>query len=90
MSTGTAAMKIPDSPPTMNIDTNATLLSMTVLKTSRPPHIVPIQLNTFTADGRAIITVETMNVIPRAGFIPEVNMWWPHTMKPRPAMAAIE
>ena len=70
MSTGTAAMKMPDNPPTMNIDTNATALSSTVLNCSCPPHIVPIQLNTFTALGRAIIIVETINVMPRAGFIP--------------------
>ena len=31
-----------------------------------------------------------MNVMPSAGFMPEMNMWWPHTMKPRPAMPAIE
>ena len=40
--------------------------------------------------GSAIIIVETMNVMPSAGFMPETNMWWPHTMKPRPAMPAIE
>ncbi len=49
---------------------------------SRPPHIVPNQLNTFTAEGRAIIIVESMNVAPRAGFMPDWNMWCPHTMKP--------
>ena len=40
--------------------------------------------------GSAIIIVDTMNVTPRAGFIPDMNMWWPQTMKPRPAMPATE
>ena len=31
-----------------------------------------------------------MNVIPRSGFIPDRNMWWPHTMNPSPAMPLIE
>ena len=32
------------------------------------------QLNTLIADGRAIIIVESMNVAPRAGFMPDWNM----------------
>jgi hypothetical protein len=55
-----------------------------------PPQMVPSQLNTFTALGRAIIIVETMNVMPRTGFMPETNMWCPQTMKPRPAIPEIE
>ena len=47
-----------------------------------PPHIVPSQLNTLMAEGRAIIIVESMNVAPSAGFMPDWNMWWPQTMKP--------
>src|SRR5688500_19390918 len=48
-----------------------------------PPQIVPSQLNTFTALGKAIIIVLTMNVMPRSGFMPEINMWWPHTINPK-------
>ena len=70
MSTGTAAMKIPLKPPTMNRVTKATQLSMTVSNVTWPPQMVPIQLNTFMADGNAIIIVETMKVMPRAGFMP--------------------
>ena len=44
----------------------------------RPPHIVPSQLKTFTAEGRAIIIVESMNVAPSAGFIPRLK----HMMTP--------
>src|SRR5262249_35779020 len=86
MSTGVAAMKMPDRPPMMNIETNAMALSIAAVKWSRPPHIVPIQLKTFTADGRAIIIVESMNVAPRAGFMPDWNMWCPQTMNPSPAI----
>ncbi len=56
----------------------------------RPPQTVPIQLNVLMALGSAIIIVETMNVMPSAGFMPDMNMWWPQTMKPNPAMPAVE
>ncbi len=90
MSTGTAAMKRPLNPPTMNIDKKPTQLRKTVLNCGRPPQSVPIQLKVLIAEGKAIIIVEIMNVMPSAGFMPLVNMWWPHTMKPRPAIAAME
>ncbi len=90
MSTGVAAMKIPDSPPMMNIATNAMALSIAVVNWMSPPHIVPSQLKTLMADGSAIIIVESMNVVPRVGFMPDWNMWWPQTMNPSPAMPAIE
>ena len=89
MSTGVAAMKMPDSPPMMNIATKASALSIAVVNWMRPPHIVPSQLNTLIAEGSAIIIVESMNVAPSAGFMPDWNMWWPQTMKPRPAMPAM-
>ena len=54
-----------------------------------PRHIVPIQLNVFTAEGTAITSVETMKDDPSVGFIPLTNMWWPHTIQPRNAIATI-
>ena len=51
---------------------------------------MPSQLNVLMALGRAIIIVDTMNVMPKAGFMPDMNMWCPHTMNPSPAMPAIE
>src|SRR5579863_9136938 len=90
MSTGTAAMKMPLKPPTTNIDTNPMEFKSGTVNCRLPPHSVPSQLNVLTAEGRAIIIVETMNVMPSAGFMPLVNMWWPQTMKPSPAIAAIE
>src|SRR4029078_5250074 len=52
--------------------------------------MVPSQLNVLMALGKAINMVETMKVIPKAGFIPDTNMWCPHTTNPNPAMPAIE
>ena len=67
-------MKIPDSPPMMNIDTNDRANSMAVVKRMLPPHTVPSQLKVLMALGSAIIIVETMKVMPRAGFMPDMNM----------------
>src|SRR5579863_7979837 len=90
MSTGVAAMKMPERPPMMNMETNDSAKSIGVVNCSWPPQIVPSQLKTFTALGRAIIMVETMKVMPRAGFMPDMNMWCPQTTNPRPAIPAIE
>ena len=59
------AMNTPLKPPMMNIPTKATAFSMAEVKRICPPHNVPSQLKTFTADGKAIIVVEIMNVMPR-------------------------
>src|SRR5204862_7365383 len=86
MSTGVAAMKMPDRPPIVNIDTNPIALSIGSWKCRLPRHIVPSQLNTFTADGTAMSSVDTMNVDPSVGFMPLMDMWWPHTIQPRNAI----
>ena len=91
MSTGVAAMKMPDRPPMMNIDTNASAYSIGVVNWMLPPQIVPSQLKTLIAEGRAIIIVDDHERhAQRAGSCRDWNMWWPQTMKPRPAMPAIE
>ena len=90
ISTGVAAIKIPDNPPMINIDTKERANNIGVVNCILPPQTVPNQLNTFTALGKAIIIVETMNVMPRTGFIPDMNIWCPQTIKPRPAIAEIE
>src|SRR3990172_4814629 len=89
MSTGVAAMKMPDNPPMMNIDTNDRANSIGVVNWILAPQIVPSQLKTLIALGSAMNIVATMNVMPRIGFMPETNMWWPQTMNPNPAMQAI-
>src|SRR5438552_1273920 len=80
---------MPDRPPITNIATNAVALSIGTVNFRFPRHIVPIQLNTFTADGTAMISVDTMNEDPSVGFIPLTNMWWPHTIQPRNPIATI-
>src|SRR5688572_24458606 len=90
ISTGVAAMKMPDSPPMMNIDTNDNANNIGVVNWILAPQIVPNQLKTLIALGSAMNIVATMNVMPSTGFMPETNMWWPHTIKPSPAMPAME
>ena len=90
ISTGVAAMKIPDRPPIINMETKDKAKSIGVVNWILPPQIVPSQLNTLTADGKAIIIVDTINVMPNMGFIPETNIWCPQTINPRPAIPEIE
>src|SRR5687767_9161796 len=90
MSTGVEAMKIPESPPMTNIATNATAFSIGVVNWIDPPQSVPSQLKTLMAEGTAMTIVEIMKVVPRIGFMPLMNMWWPQTIHPRPAMPRIE
>src|SRR6266508_2367679 len=89
MSTGVAAMKMPDSPPIANMATNPTAFIIGTWNRRFPRHIVPIQLNTLMAEGTAMSSVETMKVDPSVGFMPLMNMWWPHTSQPRNAIATI-
>ena len=74
----------------MKSDTKAIAFNIAEVNLMRAPHRVPSQLNTFTDEGRAIMIVATMKVMPKAGFIPEAYMWWPQTMKPSPAIADME
>ena len=83
-------MKMPDKPPITNIETKERENSIGVVNSIFPPQIVPSQLNTLTADGNAIIMVETMKVIPNMGFIPETNIWCPQTINPSPAIPEME
>src|SRR6266851_3799913 len=89
-STGVEAMKIPDSPPMINIETNERAISIGVVNVMLPPQTVPSQLKTLMADGTAMTIVEIMNVVPRIGFMPLWNMWCPHTIQPSPAIPMIE
>src|SRR5258705_365904 len=82
-------MNTPLNPPITNIATNAMACSIGTWKWMFPSHIVPSQLNTLIADGTEINSVETMNAVPMVGFIPLMNMWWPHTPQPRKPMAMI-
>ena len=57
--------------------------NMGVLRSSTPPHMVPIQLKIFTPVGTAMIIEVTIKAVWMEGSIPVVNMWWAHTRKPR-------
>ena len=59
-----AAIKIPESPPMINIETKAIANNMGVVNRIFDPQSVPSQLNTFTALGKAIIIVASMKDMP--------------------------
>src|SRR3990167_2444824 len=90
MSTGVEAMKMPLRPPMTNMETKARPWSMGVVNRMDPPHRVPSQLNVLIADGTAMTMVETMKLVASAGFMPLWNMWWPHTIHERKAIAIME
>src|SRR5579863_7243144 len=90
MSTGVAAMKMPESPPMMNMETNEIAHRVGTSNRMEPLQRVPSQLKTLIELGSAIIMVAIMNAVPRSGFMPDWNMWCAQTTNPRPAMPAIE
>src|SRR3989338_1511570 len=85
-STAWVAEKMPVSPPITNIETKASAWSIGVVKRMEPRQSVPSQLNVLIADGTAIMIVEIMKLVPNAGFIPLVNMWWAQTRNPSSAI----
>src|ERR1700682_458663 len=90
MSTGVEAMNMPDRPPMTNMATKERAFNIGVVNRMLPPQRVPSQLNVLIADGTAMTIVEIMKLVPSSGFMPLWNMWWPQTMKPRPAIPIIE
>src|SRR5690606_40201823 len=52
--------------------------------------MVESQLNTFTAEGTAIIIVNVENILDRNGFTPDINMWWAQTRKDKNPIAIRE
>src|SRR3989442_14648091 len=90
MSTGVEAMKIPESPPMTNIETNARAFSIGTVNWIRAPHRVPSQLNVLMAEGTAMTIVVTVKAIPSAGLMPLTNMWWPYTIQDKNAIPIIE
>src|SRR3972149_4413069 len=73
-----------------NIERNPMANSIGVLRRIFPPHIVAIQLNTFTPEGTAIVTVAIMNGTRTLMSMPVVNMWWTHTVTPSGPIATVE
>jgi hypothetical protein len=73
-----------------NIETKPRAKSMGVLKWIRPSQSVASQLNTLIPVGTAISIVVTIIGIRSHGAMPETNMWWAHTEKPRMRIAIRE
>src|SRR5262245_15290010 len=90
MSTGVDAMNTPERPPMMKSDTKEIAKHIAVVYRLFPPQSVPSQLKILMADGTAMKTVDVWKAVPRSGFMPLWNMWWPQTMKPSPAIPQIE
>jgi len=74
----------------MNMDTNPIQNNMGVFNRRFPPYNVLIQLNTLTADGTAMIKVNTTKKFEIKGFTPDINIWCAHTIKERKAIARME
>ena len=66
--------KIPVKPPEINMDTKPIENKLAELIRILPPQIVAIQLNTFTAEGTAMIRVNKINILAIKGFIPVMYM----------------
>src|SRR5262250_3112058 len=90
MSTGVDAMKIPLNPPMMKFETNPRANSIGTVRRMEPPQSVPNQLKVLIAEGTAITIVVIMKAVPRRGFMPLMNIWWPQTIHERKAMAIME
>ena len=74
----------------MKVTRNPSDHSVWVFMTNEPPQSVANQLKIFAPVGIATSMVVIMKAARQKGSIPEVSMWWPHTMKPTipiPAMA---
>ena len=66
---------ITEENPIVNMATKATALSIAVWNWMFPRHIVASQLHTLIAVGTAMAMVDTMNDVPRSGFMPLWYMW---------------
>src|SRR6202047_3406452 len=77
------AKNSPERPPLTNSDTNPRANSIAQLNVILPPQSVPSQLKVLIAEGTPIVIVRIENANAEYGLIPLINMWWPHTQKPR-------
>src|SRR6185312_4082315 len=89
-SAGTSAIIRPENPPMLNSTTNAIANSMGASNVIEPPHMVAVQLNTFTPVGTAISMLPYMKNMSAPTGMPTANMWCAHTMNERKAMQAME
>src|SRR5262245_29514925 len=91
MSGADCASQMPERPPLMNSEITPMAHNIGVVNRMRECQSVASQLKVFTAEGTAMRMVNTAKAMPRCGFMPLMNMWWPHTRKlsvPMATMAA--
>ena len=82
MSIGTDARKIPESPPSTNMEMKPSANSIGVRKCSFPSHIVASQEKILIPVGTAMIIDVTIIGTRSQGAMPATNMWWAQTEKP--------
>src|SRR5919198_6322624 len=88
-STPIAARNSPVRPPIVKRPMKPYAYSIGVSHDTAPLYIVAVQLNTFTADGIATRKLRIEKISAAYTDWPATNMWWPHTRKPRTAMARL-
>src|SRR5438046_2022217 len=77
----------PVKPPMVNRPMKPNAHSMGASRMMDPRYSVAVQLNTLIADGMATKKLKSEKIKPAYTEMPATNMWWPHTRKPRMAMA---
>src|SRR5215210_1618006 len=90
MSNGTAATMTPERPPMTNVKMKPTANSIAVFIWITPRHIVPSQEKILMPVGTAMSIVEIIIGTRSHDSMPDTNMWWAHTEKPRTAMPTVE
>ena len=90
MSIGTDARKMPERPPSTNIERKPSANSIGVRKWSLPSHIVASQEKTLIPVGTAMIIDVTIIGTRSQGAMPATNMWCAQTEKPSTRIAISE
>src|SRR5918997_6109243 len=90
MSNGTTASMIPLTPPSVNIVMKPSANSIGVRRWITPRHSVASQEKILMPVGTAISIVVIIMGTRIQLCIPDTNMWWAHTVKPRITMATSE
>src|SRR3954470_3390997 len=90
MSKGTTASMMPLIPPRVNIVMKPSAKSMGVRRWITPRHMVANQEKILMPVGTAMSIVVIIIGTRIQGNIPDTNMWWAQTVKPRITMATNE
>src|SRR5919197_2574497 len=90
MSNGTTASMIPLIPPRVNMVMKPRANSIGVRRWITPRHIVASQEKILMPVGTAISMVVIIIGTRSHGNMPDTNMWWAQTVKPRMMMATSE